>query len=113
MHEMSLCEGILQIVEDAARKAGAARVTRVRLAIGAFSGAEVPALRFCFDAVTRGSVAEGAALEIDAVPGTAFCFDCAETVTLAERLAPCPACGGGRLVPNGGDEMQVRDIEVV
>jgi hydrogenase nickel incorporation protein HypA/HybF len=73
----------------------------------------VAALRFCFDAVTRGTLAEGAALVIDAVPGTAFCFDCGETVAIPERLAPCPDCGGGRLMPNGGEDMRVKDIEVV
>lgn len=113
MHEMSLCEGIQQIVEDNARRAGATRVTRVRLEIGRFSGVETDALRFCFDVVTRGTLAEGAALDIEETPGTAFCFDCAETVTLSARLDPCPQCGGGRLVPNGGDAMRVRDIEVL
>lgn len=111
MHEMSLCEGILQIVETHA--AGATRVMRVRLEIGAFAGVEVDALRFCFDAVTRGTVAEGAALEIDGIPGTAYCFDCGETVAIPERLAPCPRCAGGRLMPNAGDAMRVKDIEVV
>lgn len=111
MHEMSLCEGILQIVEANAGDAG--RVTKVRLEIGAFSGVEIAALRFCFDAVTRGTLAEGAALVIDDVPGTAFCFDCGTTVTIPERLSPCPHCAGGRLMPNGGDQMRVKDITVV
>ena len=111
MHEMSLCEGILQIVEDNA--GDAARVTQVRLEIGAFSGVEIAALRFCFDAVTRGTRAEGAALAIEEIPGTAFCFDCAETVPIPERLSPCPRCGGGRLMPNGGEAMRVKDIAVV
>jgi hydrogenase nickel incorporation protein HypA/HybF len=113
MHEMSLCEGILQIVEDTARANGAARVTMVRLEVGRFSGAEIGALRFCFDAVTRGTLAEGAALEIDEAPGTALCFDCGETVELVERLDPCPRCGGGRLMPQGGDEMRVKDMQIV
>ena len=107
---MSLCEGILQIVQDHA--GDAAQVTQVRLEIGAFSGVEVAALRFCFDAVTRGTVAEGAALVIDETPGTALCFDCGQTVAIPERLSPCPACGGGRLLPNGGDAMRVKDIAV-
>lgn len=112
MHEMSLCEGILQIVEDTARANKARRVTMVRLEVGRFSGAEVSALRFCFDAVTRGTIAEGAALEIDETPGTALCFDCGETVTLAERLDPCPECGGGKLLAQGGDEMRIKDMQI-
>ena len=57
MHEMSLAEGILQIVEDTARANAAAQVRAVLLEIGALSHVEEQSLRFCFDAVTRGTVA--------------------------------------------------------
>ena len=64
MHEMSLAEGVLQLVEDGARANAATGVTAVWLEIGALAQVEVEALRFCFDAVTRGTVADGARLEI-------------------------------------------------
>lgn len=113
MHELALCEGIRQIVEQTARREGATRVVRVNLEIGAFTAVEPDALRFCFDAVMQGTPAEGATLEIDLTPGTAFCLDCAATVPLATRLDPCPRCAGGRLVPDGGTEMRVRAIDVL
>jgi hydrogenase nickel incorporation protein HypA/HybF len=34
-------------------------------------------------------------------------------VEIAERLDPCPRCGGGRLVPVAGDEMRIKDMEVI
>lgn len=113
MHEMSLCEGIRQIVEDQARAHGFARVTRLRLEIGRFAGVEKPALVFAFDVVMRGSPAEGAVLDMIDLPGRAMCFDCATAVEIDDRLAPCPLCGGGRLLPEGGDEMRIRDMEVI
>ena len=58
MHEMSLAEGILQIVEETAAHQGFKRVTEVRLEIGALSGVEIEALSFCLDVVLKGSVAE-------------------------------------------------------
>ena len=112
MHEMALCEGILQVIEDASVREGFASVRAVRLEIGRFSGVEPEALRFGFDVVMRGSLAEGARLEIHEVPGQAFCFDCAETVEVEDRLAPCPRCKGGRLSPTGGDDMRIKDLEV-
>ncbi|MEL6196213.1 MAG: hydrogenase maturation nickel metallochaperone HypA [Pseudomonadota bacterium] len=112
MHEMSLCEGIREVVETQARAHAAGRVTRVRLEIGRFAGVEKPALAFAFDVVMRGSVAEGAALEMIDLPGRATCFDCAADVEIEDRLAPCPRCGGGRLMPTGGDEMRIKDLEV-
>jgi len=113
MHEISLCEGILQIVEDAAKRDAFSAVRRVRLEIGRFSGIEVGALRFGFDVVMKGSLAEGAALEIIEVPGEAYCFDCGESVAVSERFDPCPRCGGARLSPTGGTEMRIRDLEVI
>ena len=113
MHEMSLAEGIRDIVLDQARAHGFSRVTRLRLEIGRFAGVEKPALEFAFDVVMRGSPAEGAALEMLDLPGQALCFDCGQTVGIEDRLDPCPLCAGTRLLPQGGDEMRIRDMEVV
>ena len=113
MHEMSLCEGVRRIVETEAARHGVARITRVRLEIGRFAGVEKAALAFAFDAVMRGSPAEGAALEMIDLPGRALCFDCAHEVEIADRLDPCPDCGGGKLLPQGGDEMRIKDLEVL
>ena len=113
MHEMSLAEGIRTIVEDQARAHGFSRVSLLRLEIGRFAGVEKPALEFAFDVVMRGSPAEGAKLEMIDLPGRAMCTDCMKTVEIADRFAPCPQCGGGRLIPNGGDEMRIKDMEVL
>jgi hydrogenase nickel incorporation protein HypA/HybF len=113
MHEMSLCEGIRRVVDQAASDPGIARVTRVRLEIGRFAGVEKPALEFAWDVVMRGSKAEGAALEMIDLPGRALCYDCMETVEIEQRLDPCPNCGGGKLMPDGGDEMRIKDMEVI
>lgn len=113
MHEMSLAEGIRGIVLDQARTHGFTAVTLLRLEIGRFAGVEKPALEFAFDVVMRGSPAEGARLEMIDLPGRALCYDCGVTVGIDDRLDPCPLCGGGRLLPEGGDEMRIRDMEVV
>lgn len=112
MHEMSLCEGIRRVVDKAAGPE-VSRVTRVRLEIGRFAGVEKPALAFAWDIVMRGSKAEGAALEMIDLPGQALCYDCMETVEIEDRLDPCPDCGGGKLLPQGGDEMRIKDMEVL
>ena len=112
MHEMSLCESILGIVEDEAQRQGFKRVVRVRLEIGALAGVEIEAMRFGFDAVTRGSLAEGAVLEIIELPGTAWCLPCGRQVEVARRFDACPLCGGYQLQVTGGEAMRIRDLEV-
>ena len=112
MHEMSLAGGVVQIVEDAARAHGFSRVRVVRLEIGQLAAVEVEALRFCFEAVTRGTVAEGAALEIVTTPGAAWCMLCGKSVEVPALGEPCPLCGGYQLQVTGGTEMRVRDLEI-
>jgi len=112
MHEMSIAEGVLAIIEQAARREGVKAVTAVRLEIGRLAAVEVEALRFCFASVVRGSVAEGARLQIDEPSGTAWCFGCCATVPLAGRLEPCPVCGSNHLQVQGGTQMRVKDLEV-
>ncbi len=58
MHEMSLCEGILQILEAESQKQNFSKVNLVRLEIGTLSHVEPEAMKFCFDAVTRGTLAD-------------------------------------------------------
>ncbi len=113
MHEMSLCEGILQILEETAASQGFKEVRTVRLEIGKFAGVEIDALRFGFDVVMKGTVAENAALDVIESPGLAHCFDCSDTVTVDERLSPCPVCGNRQLFPTGGDQMRIKELEVV
>ena len=112
MHEMSLAEGVLQLVEETARREQASRVKLVVLEIGKLSAVEPEALSFCFEAVTRGSIADGAALEIVEVPGAGWCMQCAATVPIDERYGACPVCGSHQVQATGGTEMRVREIGI-
>lgn len=112
MHEMSLAENVLQILEDAARRRGFARVRSVRLEVGALAPVEPAAMRFCFDAVTRGSIAEGARLDITTTHGMAWCMRCSDTISIERRYDTCPKCGGHELQVTGGEELRVKELEV-
>ena len=112
MHEMSLAEGVLQILEDQAKAQDFAQVKTVWLEIGELSHVDPEAIAFCFDAVTKGTLAEGAALEIVRTPGQAWCHDCMEQVPVSHLADPCPKCGGHRVQVTDGDDMRVKELEV-
>ncbi|HEX5339024.1 MAG TPA: hydrogenase maturation nickel metallochaperone HypA [Gallionella sp.] len=112
MHEMSLAESVLEIVEDCVRREGCLRVKTVRLEIGRLSSVEPAAMRFCFEAVARGTLAEGASLDIVEQEGRAWCFDCGRQVPLAKRCDPCAACGGFRMRVKQGEAMRVKELEL-
>jgi hydrogenase nickel incorporation protein HypA/HybF len=112
MHEMSLTEGVVEILCEEAQKRGFSRVRTLWLEIGALSAVDPAAMAFCFDVVARGTLAEGARLEVVRTPGQGWCLDCEKTVPLEERFGRCPECGGGYVQMTGGDEMRVREMEV-
>jgi hydrogenase nickel incorporation protein HypA/HybF len=112
MHEMSLAESVREIVEETACANGARRVGVVRLEIGALAQVEVEAMRFAFDVVMRGSLAETARLDIVQTEATAWCMRCSEAVVIAARGDPCPRCESHQLQVTGGDRMRVMDIEI-
>ena len=112
MHEMSLAENVLQLIQDAAEREGFQRVKAVWLEIGARATVVPQALEFCFDAVTRGSLAEGARLEFIAVPAGGICLACSQAVVLAPGADACPQCGSYQLQITSGDDMRVKELEV-
>lgn len=112
MHEMSLAEGVLQLVEETAQREKAQRVKLVVLEIGRLSSVEPEAMKFCFEAVTHGSIAQGAALEIVNVAGVGWCMPCGESVPMQENYGACPKCGSYQVQPTGGTEMRVKEIEI-
>ncbi|OSM07300.1 putative hydrogenase nickel insertion protein HypA [Magnetofaba australis IT-1] len=103
---------MIQLLEEHAESQGFKRVKTVWLEIGKLSGVEVEAMRFCFDAVARDSIADGAKLEIIEPPGVAWCMTCSKQVETQQRFDPCPECGGFQLQVVSGDAMRVKELEV-
>jgi hydrogenase nickel incorporation protein HypA/HybF len=112
MHELSLAGGVLQAVQDAARREGFVRVSLLKLEVGALSGVEVRSLRFALQSLQAGTCLEGATIEIDEPPGQAWCLRCSLSVPIQRRGDACPHCGGYQLQPTGGTELKLRELLV-
>ena len=112
MHEMSLCEGMLRIIEEQAAVQHYKKVKTVWLEVGALANVEVDALRFGFEVVMQDSIAATAKLEIIDLPGQAWCLQCMKNVAIQQRFDPCPECQGHQLTANGGEEMRIKELEV-
>jgi len=112
MHELSLCEGVVQLIEDQALAQQFSKVNTVWLEIGALAGVETEAMRFSFNAVASGSVAEGASLKIIDIPGQAMCPACEKSVPVSARFDACPYCGHYPLEIIAGEELRIKELEV-
>jgi hydrogenase nickel incorporation protein HypA/HybF len=112
MHEMSLVEGVRELIEAAAQREGFARVRSVRVEIGQLSGVEREAFEFCFDLAMRDSLAEGARLDIVATPGRGLCLECGQECALSVIYDPCEHCAAVPVSVIAGTAMRVIDLEV-
>lgn len=113
MHEISICEALLDQVVARRALLRFDQVRRVRVEIGRLSCLEPEALRFAFEVIGRDTVLEGATLDIAQPTAQAVCRDCGATHTVESRLDHCPACGGVHLDLSGGDSLRFVDMEVV
>lgn len=113
MHELSLADHIVRMVQEAAARENFHRVATLRLEAGALAGVEVSALRFALDAMAPGTCLEGAQIEIDEPPGRAWCARCMAEVVITSRADPCPRCGGYPVKPTGGSALRVLDLVVM
>lgn len=108
VQEFGIAHQVIEICEAAS---GGARITRIVLEIGKLSAVLPDAVRFCFDAATEATVAEGAVLEIIEVPGLGRCEDCGRETT-QNRPFGCCACGGRSFEWLAGDELRIKALEV-
>ena len=112
MHELSLCESIIETLTTQTHRQGYSRVRRVWLEIGTLANVEQDALRFAFEIARRDTVADAAELDIVTLPGQAYCLDCAQAIAVHQYYDPCPRCGGFQWRLTGGNEMRIKELEV-
>ena len=112
MHELSLAEGVRVIIDEAAAAQSFRRVHAIILEIGELAAVETESLQFCLEFVLRGTIADGATIQMETVAGSGHCPGCGRTVAICERYAPCPECGSFGIAPCAGTGMRVRALEV-
>jgi len=112
MHELSICESILDIMQEQAAEHGKSRVTRIKLVVGEMAGVVEDALRFSFEVVTKGTLAEGASLEIEVLPITARCKDCGREFGVEGYAFSCAHCGSPSIEVVSGRELMVEDMDL-
>jgi hydrogenase nickel incorporation protein HypA/HybF len=112
MHELSLLENVREILESHARSQNFVKVTRVTLEIGKLSCVEPDALRFGFDVVMKGSLADEAELILTELDGIGFCQLCGQNTIMDQLYDICAHCGKPLTVMQGMD-MKIKDLVVI
>jgi hydrogenase nickel incorporation protein HypA/HybF len=111
MHELSLAQSILDIVEQEMTRHGASRVNVIRLDVGEFTAVVPESLSFCFEVIAKGTPLEGVKLELNPVPLTGRCKGCGEEFKIQAFNFTCPRCEAKDIETIAGKELQIKEIE--
>ena len=109
MHELGITENLVAIAVEYAE---GLPVKQITLEIGQLSAVMPEAIRFCFDVCCRGTLLEGATLEIIEVPGLARCRHCGTEMSLTQPFGICDRCGSVELSIIQGEELKITEMEV-
>lgn len=114
MHELAVTHEILEIVLRYARRNRVSRVHRITLEIGELSDLEQPWIQRYFDAISRGSLAEGAVIEVETPPCRFHCDACGNEFVMslsADEPVLCAGCGSKEVRMISGAEYKVKSME--
>ena len=113
MHELSIAQSLVETATEAAREAGASKVTVVHLRLGQMSGVVKSSLDFCYELITQDTLLEGSCLVVHELPVMIYCPVCAREVELPsyQRFC-CPHCDTPSADIRQGREIEVESLEV-
>lgn len=114
MHEISLVQSLLTIIEEHAKEHGFTKVNQVNLSCGRLSAVEPAALDFAFKALSQNSICNEAQMKLTVLPLKIHCFDCDQEFTSKDAdPTSCPNCQGDQvMVTEGWQELQLLELDV-
>jgi len=114
MHEISLVQGLFQQLKELAKENGANKIIRVTMEIGPQSGVVIDSFRFGFDILSADDdLVRGAKLVVEIPQVTYTCTECGhKEITGDSKPEECAKCGELFLIPTGGEDLILRQIEM-
>ena len=113
MHELAVCQALMEQVENIALEEQAEYVTSIHLGIGPLSGVEPRLLEQAFSIARAGTIAANAELQVKNMPVQVSCSQCGlQSEALPNRLV-CGVCGDWRTSLISGDELELTHVELV
>ena len=110
MHEMGITQGILATAFDAAEEAGAHRISAIHISVGELTEIQDFALSFAFEALTPGTIAEGATLEVTFIEPRSRCVTCGVEYAHDRFQMVCPECESMHVELLQGRELRIDSI---
>lgn len=113
MHELSICQALIEQVEAIACEQQAVQVLRICIGIGPLSGVESQLLEQAFVIARSGTIAADAELAITQLPIRVRCQQCGQLSEARPANLICGHCGDWHTQLLSGDEMYLSQVELV
>ena len=114
MHELGIVLNVIDRVEEIAKENNVKKVTKLTLEIGEVSSIVPSYFSDCFEwAKKKTDYMKDTELEMIILEGLSYCRDCKKTYKTTEYAKKCPPCGSDDTYLVTGDEMRIKDIEVI
>jgi len=112
MHELAVCQALVDQVEKIAREREAVRVVSILVRIGPLSGVEAKLLEHAYPLASAGSLAADAELVLETLPVRVRCLACrVESEVVPNRLV-CASCGNWETRVVSGEELILASVEL-
>ena len=112
MHELSICQSMLRIVDSTMEQHEGAKLLKIFLDIGRGSTIEPVLLREAFDVITSEGPYAGTELVVNDIPISGRCRACGEDFTYEELAFGCPNCGSTDIEITAGLELDIKALEI-
>ena len=114
MHELGIVLNVIDRVEEIAKENNVKKVTKLTLEIGEVSSIVPSYFSDCFEwAKKKTDYMKDTELEMIILEGLSYCRYCIKTNKTTEYAKKCPHCGSDNTYLVTGDEMRIKDIEVI
>jgi hydrogenase nickel incorporation protein HypA/HybF len=111
MHELSICQALINQLEALAREQRARRVLSLVVGVGPLSGVESRLLKQAYPVAAAGTLAEGSELDIEDHPIRVHCRTCCEDSDATANRLVCALCGDWHTDLISGDELVLTRVE--
>ncbi len=112
MHELSIAENILKIVESNISGYNFEKVKTINLKVGKLTAVVSTALVFAFEVLSSGTVFENAKINIREMPIKIICKVCKVEKEIENYHFVCPTCESENIEIISGRELLVEDVEI-
>lgn len=112
MHELSICQSMLKIVDQTMEQHDGGRLRKIFLDIGRGSTIEPILLREAFAVLVDGGPYDGAELVVNDIPIAGKCRSCEREFRYEELAVGCPNCGSTDISIESGMELNITALEV-